>query len=47
MNNTIAWVIPAFLITTIIIDFSAFALMKSNNRAYEQNGNNLRKGKTY
>lgn len=32
---------------TIVLDLSAFILMKTNNKAYEQNGNNHRKGKAY
>lgn len=47
MNNTIAWILTAFVIVTIIMDLSAFILMKTNNKAYEQNGNNPRKGKAY
>lgn len=47
MNNTITWAITAFIIATIITDLSALILMKSNRRAYEQNQNNPRKGKTY
>lgn len=47
MNNTIAWITASFIIATIIMDLSAFTLMKSNRRAYEQNGNNPHKGKTY
>ena len=45
MNNTIAWGITAFLIVTITMDISAFALIKINDRAYEQNGNKPRKGR--
>lgn len=40
MNNTIAWILTTFVIVTIILDLSAFILMKTNNKAYEQNGNN-------
>ena len=47
MNNTIAWILTAFVIVTIILDLSTFILMKTNNKAYEQNGNNPRKGKAY
>ena len=47
MNNTIAWIPTTFVILTIILDLSAFILMKTNNKAYEQNGNNPRKGKAY
>lgn len=47
MNNTIAWIMAAFIIATIITDLSAFILMKSNRRAYEQNGNNPCKEKMY
>lgn len=47
MNNTIAWIIATFIVVTIMMDLSAFTLMKSNRRAYEQNGNNPRKGKVY
>lgn len=47
MDNTIAWVLTTFIIVTIILDLSAFILMKINNKAYEQNGNNPRKGKAY
>ena len=47
MNNTIAWILTAFVIVTIILDLSTFILMKTNNKAYEQNGNNSRKGKAY
>lgn len=47
MNNIIAWIMTAFIIATIITDLSAFTLMKSDRRAYEQNGNNPRKGKMY
>ena len=47
MNNTIAWILTAFVIVTIILDLSTFVLMKTNNKAYEQNGNNPRKGKAY
>lgn len=36
-----------FVIVTIIADLSTFILMKINNKAYEQNGNNPRKGKEY
>lgn len=47
MNNTIAWILTAFVIVTIILDLSTFILMKTNNKAYKQNGNNPRKGKAY
>ena len=47
MNNTIAWILTTFVIVTIILDLSAFILMKTNNKAYEQNGNSPRKGKAY
>lgn len=47
MNNTIAWILTTFVIVTIILDLSTFILMKTNNKAYEQNGNNTRKGKAY
>lgn len=47
MNNIIAWIMTIFIIVTIIVDLSAFILMKTNNKAYEQNGNNPRKGKAY
>lgn len=47
MNNTIAWILTTFVIATIIVDLSTFILMKTNNKAYEQNGNNPRKGKAY
>lgn len=47
MNNTIAWIMAAFVIATIITDLSVFILMKNNKRAYEQNGNNTRKTKAY
>ena len=47
MNNTIAWIMAAFVIVTIILDLSTFILMKTNNKAYKQNGNNPRKGKAY
>ena len=47
MNNTIAWILTTFVIVTIILDLSTFILMKTNNKAYEQNGNNPRKGKAY
>lgn len=47
MNNTIAWILTTFIIVTIILDLSAFILMKTNNKTYEQNGNNTRKGKAY
>ena len=47
MNNTIAWILTAFVIVTIILDLSTFILMKTNNKAYKQNGNNTRKGKAY
>lgn len=47
MNNTIAWILTTFVIVTIILDLSTFILMKTNNKAYEQNGNKPRKGKAY
>lgn len=47
MNNTIAWILTTFVIVTIILDLSAFILMKTNNKVYEQNGNNTRKTKAY
>ena len=47
MNNTIAWILTACVIVTIILDLSTFILMKTNNKAYEQNGNNTRKTKAY
>ena len=47
MNNTIAWILTTFVIVTIILDLSAFILMKTNNKAYGQNGNNTRKTKAY
>ena len=47
MNNTIAWILAVFVIVTIILDLSTFILMKTNNKAYEQNGNNPHKGKAY
>lgn len=47
MNNTIAWILTTFVIVTIILDLSVFILMKTNNKAYKQNGNNPRKGKAY
>lgn len=47
MNNTIAWIMTIFIIVTIIVDLSAFILMKTNNKAYEQNGNSPRKRKAY
>ena len=47
MNNTIAWILTAFVIVTIILDLSTFILMKTNNKAYEQNGNNPCKTKAY
>lgn len=47
MNTTIAWIMAAFVIATIITDLSAFILMKNNKRAYKRNGNNPRKGKAY
>lgn len=47
MNNTIAWILTTFVIVTIILDLSAFILMKTNNKAYKQNGNNPHKGKAY
>lgn len=47
MNNTIAWILTTFVIVTIIADLSTFILMKTNNKAYKQNGNNPRKGKAY
>ena len=47
MNNTIAWIIATFIIVTIMMDLSAFILMRLNNKVYEQNGNNPRKGKLY
>jgi flagellar basal body-associated protein FliL len=47
MNNTIVWILTTFVIVTIILDLSTFILMKTNNKAYEQNGNNPRKGKAY
>lgn len=47
MNNTIAWILTTFVIVTIILDLSTFILMKTNNKAYKQNGNNPRKGKAY
>lgn len=47
MNNTIAWILTTFVIVTIILDLSAFILMRINNKAYEQNGSNPRKGKAY
>lgn len=47
MNNTIAWILTTFVIVTIILDLSTFILMKTNNKAYDQNGNNPHKGKAY
>lgn len=47
MNNTTAWILTTFVIVTIILDLSAFILMKTNNKAYKQNGNNPHKGKAY
>ena len=47
MNNTIAWILTTFVIVTIILGLSTFILMKTNNKAYEQNRNNPRKGKAY
>lgn len=47
MNNTIAWIIATFIVVTIMMDLSTFILMRINNKAYEQNGNNTRKGKMY
>lgn len=47
MNNTSAWMLTTFVIVTIILDLSTFILMKTNNKAYKQNGNNPRKGKAY
>jgi len=47
MNDTIAWILTTFVIVTIILDLSTFILMKTNNKAYEQNGNNTRKTKAY
>lgn len=47
MNNAIAWILTAFAIVTIILDLSTFILMKTNNKAYEQNENSPRKGKAY
>lgn len=47
MNNTIAWILTTFVIVTIILDLSTFILMKTNNKAYKQNGNNPRKTKVY
>lgn len=41
MNNTIAWILTAFVIVTIILDLSTFILMKTNNKAYKQNGKTL------
>lgn len=45
MNNTIAWIMAAFVIVTIIVDLNALMLMRTNKKTYEQNGNNPRKGK--
>ena len=47
MNNTIAWIIATFIVVTIMMDLSTFILMRINNKAYEQNGDNPRKGKAY
>ena len=47
MNNTIAWIMAAFIIVTIIMDLSALMLMRTNKKTYEQNGNNTRKTKAY
>lgn len=47
MNNTIAWILTTFVIVTIILDLSAFILMKTNNKAYKQNENNPHRGKAY
>lgn len=47
MNNTIAWILTTFVIVTIIMDLSAFILMKTNKKTYEQNRNNTRKTKAY
>lgn len=47
MNNTIAWILTTFVIVTIILNLSTFILMKNNNKAYKQNGNNPRKTKAY
>lgn len=47
MNNTIAWIIATFIVVTIMMDLSTFILMRINNKAYEQNGSNPRKGKAY
>lgn len=47
MNNTIAWIIVTFIVVTIMMDLSTFILMRINNKAYEQNGDNPRKGKAY
>ena len=47
MNNTIAWTIATFIVVTIMMDLSAFILMKVNDQAYKQNKNSPRKGKAY
>ena len=47
MNNTIAWIIATFIVVTIMMDLSTFILMRINNKTYEQNGSNPRKGKAY